>query len=77
MKDERKPRIAIVVPCYNEEQVLPLSAPRMLAMLDELDRLGLASGTDSYLLLCDDGSRDGTWRVVESLHLADSRVKGI
>jgi len=70
------PVIAIVVPCYNEEQALPLSVPRMLAVLDRMSGEGLAS-LDSFVLLCDDGSRDGTWRVIEQLHLADRRVKGI
>lgn len=70
------PVIAIVVPCYNEEQALPLSVPKMLEILDELSGLQLAS-PDSYILLCNDGSRDATWDVIERLHIADKRVKGI
>ncbi len=70
------PVIAIVVPCYNEEQALPLSVPKMLEMLDELSGLQLAS-PDSYILLCNDGSRDATWSVIERMHIADRRVKGI
>lgn len=70
------PVIAIVVPCYNEEQALPLSVPRMLGILDELSGLHLAA-PDSYILLCNDGSRDDTWGVIERLHMSDKRVKGI
>lgn len=77
MTDDRLPRIAIVVPCYNEEVALPASVPQMLAVLDRLGELGLASATESYVLLCNDGSRDDTWQVICRLHEADSRVKGI
>ena len=48
----------------------------MLEMLDELSGLQLAS-PDSYILLCNDGSRDATWSVIERMHIADRRVKGI
>ncbi len=77
MTDDILPRIAIVVPCYNEEAALPASVPQMLAVLDRLGELGLASATESYVLLCNDGSRDDTWQVICRLHEADSRVKGI
>lgn len=77
MTDDRLPRIAIVVPCYNEEAALPASVPQMLAVLDRLGELWLASATESYVLLCNDGSRDDTWQVICRLHEADSRVKGI
>lgn len=70
------PVIAIVVPCFNEEQVLPVSVPQMLAVLDGLVTEGLAS-SESYILLCNDGSKDDTWRVITELHQADARVKGI
>ena len=72
----RLPIIAIVVPCFNEEQALPVSVPQMLSILDGL--VGERQISDqSYLLLCNDGSRDDTWRVIERLHMADKRVKGI
>lgn len=72
----RLPIIAIVVPCFNEEQALPVSVPQMLSILDGL--VGEKQISDqSYLLLCNDGSRDDTWSVIERLHMADKRVKGI
>lgn len=72
----RLPLIALVVPCFNEEQALPVSVPKMLDVLSSLSVEGLASA-DSYVLLCNDGSTDGTWMEIERLHLADNRVKGI
>lgn len=70
------PVIAIVVPCFNEEQALPLSVPRMLAIIDRMVSEELAS-PQSYILLCNDGSRDGTWREIQRLHQCAPRVKGI
>lgn len=74
--DKRNPVIAIVVPCYNEEAALPLSVPELLGVLDDMSAEGLVS-PESFLLLCNDGSRDRTWQVIENLHSADKRVKGL
>ncbi len=71
-----KPKIAIVIPCYNEEQAIPISAPRILAILDKMTLSGLID-PDSFILCCNDGSRDRTWEVIARLHEADPRVKGI
>ncbi len=73
---ENLPIIAIVVPCYNEEQALPLSVPVLLGVLDRMAAEKLAS-PESYILLCNDGSRDRTWAVIEQLHSADRRVRGL
>ncbi|MGM9821312.1 MAG: glycosyltransferase family 2 protein [Muribaculaceae bacterium] len=73
---ENLPIIAIVVPCYNEEQALPLSVPVLLGVLDRMAAEKLAS-PESYILLCNDGSRDHTWAVIEQLHSADRRVRGL
>lgn len=74
--DKRNPVIAIVVPCYNEEAALPLSVPELLGVLDDMSAEGLVS-PESFLLLCNDGSRDRTWQVIENLHSTDKRVKGL
>lgn len=68
--------LAIVIPCYNEEQALPITAEKLLRLLDRMAAEGLTA-PDSYLLCCDDGSRDRTWQVIEELHLRDKRVRGI
>ena len=56
--------------------MLPLSAPVMLSILDTLTAKGLAA-PESFVLCVNDGSRDATWEVINRLHAADKRVKGI
>ncbi len=73
---ERLPVIAIVVPCYNEEQALPISAPVLTGILDRMAADGIASA-ESYVLCVDDGSKDSTWELIERLHASDHRIKGI
>ena len=69
-------RLAIVVPCYNEEEVLPETNLRLLALLTRLNEFQLTSA-DSSVHYVDDGSRDGTWALIESMAVADPRVHGI
>ena len=68
--------LAVVVPCFNEQEVLPETNRRLLDLLDRLKSLGLISES-SCLQYVDDGSRDGTWPLIQSLTAADSRVHGI
>jgi len=69
-------QLAIVVPCYNEQDVLPETSRRLLAVLERLMVEGLASRS-SQLYFVDDGSRDQTWSLIEELARADTRVHGI
>lgn len=69
-------RLAIVVPCYNEQEVLPETNRRLLALLTRLQAAGAISA-DSSVHYVDDGSRDGTWALIEQLAGADPRVHGI
>ncbi|MES2017123.1 MAG: glycosyltransferase family 2 protein [Pseudomonadota bacterium] len=69
-------RLAIVVPCYNEEAALPETARRLLALLHDLCAHG-AADADSAIYFVDDGSRDATWRLIEELGAADPQVRGI
>lgn len=68
--------LAIVVPCYNEEEVLPETNRRLLALLSRLQEKGMIS-VSSAIHFVDDGSRDGTWALIEQLAAADPRVRGI
>lgn len=68
--------IAVVVPCYNEAEMLPISVPKIIEVLDAAIAQHLISA-DSYLLCCDDGSQDATWAVIERLHAQSDMVKGI
>ena len=70
------PSLYIVVPCYNEQEVLPITAPMFLAKLEQLAAEGKISA-DSRLLLVDDGSKDGTWGIISGLAEADKRCIGI
>lgn len=69
-------RLAIVVPCYNEEEVLPETNRRLLALLSRLMELQLVS-EESCIHYVDDGSKDSTWSLIESLAALNSRVHGI
>lgn len=69
-------QLGIVVPCYNEEAVLPETAKRLLALLERLAALDLVA-PGSAVWFVDDGSRDRTWTLVEALAASDPRVHGI
>lgn len=68
-------RLAIVMPCYNEQEVLPHTLEVMLGQLERLVSRGLISD-DSYIFIVDDGSKDRTWQIVRETHAQDPRVKG-
>ena len=70
------PTLYIVIPCYNEEEVLPVTAPQFLQKIDDLSRAGKISG-ESRVLFVDDGSRDKTWEIISSLAASDRRYTGI
>ena len=70
------PVLWIVIPCYNEEQVLPITAPQFLAELNTLSEKQKIS-PESRVLFVDDGSRDGTWEIIRSLSEIDPRFIGI
>lgn len=70
------PVVSIVVPCYCEEEMLPLSIPILSGLLDELIREQMADA-GSELVLVDDGSRDGTWDIIRRAHAENPRVRGV
>ena len=69
-------RLAIVVPCYNEEEVLPETNRRLMALLARMRENDLVTA-DSAVYYVDDGSRDHTWALIEQLAAADGRAHGI
>lgn len=69
-------RLAIVLPCYNEVEALPLSIPVLKEIMHEMIDRRLISA-DSYIFCVDDGSRDSTWDMICSMHEADLMVKGL
>jgi glycosyltransferase involved in cell wall biosynthesis len=73
----REPAVlAIVVPCYNEEEVLPETSRRLGELLEGLAAKGLAHA-DSGVYFVDDGSRDRTWELIETLARSDKRMHGV
>ena len=70
------PTLYIVVPCYNEEAVLPLTAPAFLEKLNSLCATGKVSD-DSRILFVDDGSKDSTWTIISALAKQDRHYLGI
>lgn len=73
---ENPPVIALVIPCYNEHEALPLTLDTLKGVLAHMADQGIAS-PQSYILCVDDGSKDDTWHIIEKAHLADKYVKGI
>lgn len=71
-----KPRLVIVVPCYNEEAVLPITAPMFLNKINELSEKGMIT-EDSRVMFVNDGSRDRTWDIISQLSVQDEHFIGI
>lgn len=63
---ENAPILIIVIPCYNEEEVLPITAPMFKSKIEELISLGKIS-KDSHILFVNDGSKDKTWEIINHL----------
>ena len=70
------PTVYLVVPCYNEEAVLPETRRRLTAKLTALMETGRADPR-SRILFVDDGSRDNTWPLIETYHREDPLVSGL
>ena len=71
-----KPTLWIVIPCYNEEKVLPITAPLFLGKVKELSAKGKISDC-SRVLFVNDGSKDKTWEIICNLAKQDEHYIGI
>lgn len=71
-----KPVLTIVVPCYNEEEVLPETISQLTQLLKSLNEEGLVSER-SKILFVDDGSNDGTWPMIYKQSLKGEMVRGL
>lgn len=72
----KQPVLYIVIPCYNEEAVLPITAPMFLQKITALAEAGKIH-TNSRVLFVDDGSKDSTWQVISALAVEDPHYIGI
>ena len=71
-----QPILYIVIPCYNEQEVLPITAPLFLQKISDLSAAGKIS-PDSRILFVNDGSKDKTWEIIHTLAAADEHYLGI
>lgn len=69
-------KLTIVVPAYNEEEVLPSTIEKLLAIEDTLIQT-MDFQSDSDILIVDDGSADRTWQIINTAHQKERRVKGL
>lgn len=69
-------KLAIVVPCYNEQEVLPQSLPALQKVLQQLQSQQQIS-TDSQIVFVDDGSQDQTWSLISQFSQTNANVAGI
>ena len=70
------PIVSLVLPCYNEQEVLPETTARLVLLLERL-RLAGEIAKDSAIFYVDDGSRDRTWAMIEEYSAQDTGVHGI
>lgn len=70
------PTLFIVIPCYNEEEVLPITAPMFLKKLLSLVQAGKIADS-SRIMFVNDGSRDRTWEIISELSRSDEHYIGI
>ena len=70
------PVLYIVIPCYNEEEALPITSKRVAALTDDMIAKQIIA-PESRILMVDDGSKDGTWQVIAGLCRSDARFEGV
>ena len=66
----------LVIPCYNEQEVLPETARRLTVKLEGMMEAGTIS-PDSHVLFVDDGSKDATWSLIADLHRRNPLFSGL
>ncbi|MFZ0890259.1 MAG: glycosyltransferase family 2 protein [Candidatus Binataceae bacterium] len=71
-----RPRLAIVIPCFNEEPVVRETAERVVGVLRDLQATEQIA-PDSFIYFIDDGSSDRTWKLFCELNQANPQIKGL
>ena len=72
----KTPVLYIVIPCYNEEEMLPITAEAMTKLTGDMIEKRIIDPA-SRIVLVDDGSKDKTWQVIADLHAQDKRFEGV
>ena len=73
---EKKPCLWIIIPCYNESEVLPITAPMFSDKIEQLVQEEKIA-PDSRILFVNDGSKDDTWEIICRLSAENPRFQGI
>ncbi len=73
---DQAPKLAILIPCYNEQDVLPHTLEILLMLLKKLCANNTIAA-NSFLYCVNDGSRDLTWQIISEKHKSDIQVKGL
>lgn len=66
----------LVIPCFNEEEMLPITAKALLKKMSDLIESGKIAA-NSKVMFVDDGSKDSTWEMIEKLHEFNSLFTGV
>lgn len=69
-------KLYLVIPCYNEQEVLSETAKRLVNKMNDMIKNGLIS-EDSKIVFVDDGSKDKTWEMIETFHNKTELISGI
>ena len=75
-KNQDSPICYLVIPCYNEEEVLPETSSRLIVKLNSMITAEMVH-PDSRILFVDDGSKDATWSIIKNLSTENDRISGI
>ena len=76
MTNTHKPRLTVVIPCYNEEEVLPQTATQLREVVDRMVNDGKIAPT-SNICFVDDGSKDQTWPIILELSRDHPLIGGL
>ena len=76
MEREKNDILYLVVPCYNEQEVLPETSKRLKEKMESLMERNMIS-RDSRIMFVNDGSKDRTWSMIEELHGQDPIFAGV
>ena len=76
MKDVKKNILYLVIPCYNEEEVLPITTKKLTEKLDNMIKDKLVS-KESRIMYVNDGSKDRTWELIGQFNKTNKYVTGV
>lgn len=76
MKDVKKNILYLVIPCYNEEEVLPITTKKLTEKLDKMIKDKLVS-KESRIMYVNDGSKDRTWELIGQFNKSNKYVIGV